>query len=71
MIGSKNGHTIRFVDSTPTSGNQGAIVIQDANGNVITLTNGRVVIRALGALEISGAAVIIQNRLVRPIGGPI
>jgi uncharacterized protein involved in type VI secretion and phage assembly len=71
MIRSKNGHTIRFVDSTPANGNQGALIIEDAHGNVITLTNGRMVIRAPGALEISGASVTIQNRLVRPIGGPI
>jgi uncharacterized protein involved in type VI secretion and phage assembly len=71
MIRSKNGHTIRFVDSTPANGNQGSLIIQDAHGNVITMTNGRVVIHALGVLEISAASVTIQNRLVRPIGGPI
>lgn len=71
MIRSKNGHTIRFVDSTPASGNQGALIIEDAHGNVITLSNGRMVIHALGALEISGALVTIQNRPVSPFGGPI
>lgn len=71
MIRSKNGHTIRFVDSTPTAGNQGALIIEDAHGNVITMTNGRVVLNARGALEISGASVTIMNRPVRPIGGAI
>src|SRR5262249_9570368 len=50
MIRSKNGHTIRLVDSTPASGNQGALIIQDAHGNLISMTNGRVVINAVGAL---------------------
>lgn len=71
MIRSKNGHTIRFVDSTPTSGNQGALIIEDAHGSVITMTNGRVTISTMGTLEIRGATVTIQNRLVKPIGGPI
>lgn len=71
MIRSKNGHTIRFVDSTPASGNQGALIIEDAHGNVITMTNSRVTISSLGSLEILGASVTIQNRLVKPIGGPI
>jgi hypothetical protein len=71
MIRSNNGHTIRFVDSTPANGSQGALIIEDAHGNAITLTNGRMVIHAQGMLEISGASVTIQNRLVRPIGGPI
>lgn len=71
MIRSRNGHTIRFVDSTPTSGNRGALIIQDAHGNVISMTNGRVVINAIGALEINAASVTIMGRLVRQIGPPI
>lgn len=71
VIRSKNGHTIRLVDSTPDSGNQGAVVVEDAHGNIITMTNGRMVIRAIGVLEISAGSVLLQNRLVRPIGGPI
>lgn len=71
MIRSTNGHTIRFVDSTPMNGNQGALIIEDGHGNVITMSNGRVVIKAKGKLEISGLEVTLQNRLVRPIGGPI
>lgn len=71
MIRSKNGHTIRFVDSTPGNGNQGALIIEDGHGNVVTMTNGRMVIKAIGKLEISGAEVTLQNRPVLPIGGPI
>jgi uncharacterized protein involved in type VI secretion and phage assembly len=72
MIRSKNGHTIRFVDSTPNAGNSGALIIEDAGGNVITLTNGRMVIHSKGALEIrSDGEMMLQNRLVRRVGGPI
>jgi uncharacterized protein involved in type VI secretion and phage assembly len=71
MIRSKNGHTIRFVDSTPVSGNQGALIVQDGHGNTISMTNGRVVIKSMGALEISAASVTIMNRPVKPIGGAI
>ena len=71
MIRSKNGHTIRFIDSTPTAGNQGALVIQDGHGNTISMGNGRVVISSLGVLEIRAASVTIMNRPVKPLGGPI
>lgn len=71
MIRSTNGHTIRFVDSSPSGGNQGALIIEDANGNVITLTNGVVHIHSQGHLELSGATIKIAGRMVRPFGGPI
>jgi uncharacterized protein involved in type VI secretion and phage assembly len=71
MIRSKNGHTIRFVDSTPKDGNKGALIIEDANGNVITLTNGVVHIHSQGHLELTGATIKIAGRMVRPLGGPI
>jgi uncharacterized protein involved in type VI secretion and phage assembly len=71
MIRSKNGHTIRFVDSTPVAGNMGALIVEDAHGNTITMTNGRVVLHSVGALEIVGASVSIMNRIVNPLGGPI
>jgi uncharacterized protein involved in type VI secretion and phage assembly len=71
MIRSKNGHTIRFVDSTPMLGNQGALIIEDGHGNTVSMTNGRVVISSTGLLEITAPAITIMNRPVRPIGGPI
>ena len=40
MIRSKNGHTIRFVNSTPSGGNMGALIIEDAHGNRVIMTNG-------------------------------
>jgi uncharacterized protein involved in type VI secretion and phage assembly len=71
MIRSKNGHTIRMVDSTPSGGNKGALIIEDGNGNVITLTNGIVTIRSRGHLRLTGATMDIMGRQVKPIGGPI
>jgi len=72
MIKSKNGHTIRFVDSTPTNGNQGAIIIEDPHGNKITMTDWGISIHAIGTLDISaGGAINIMGRPVRSTGGPI
>jgi uncharacterized protein involved in type VI secretion and phage assembly len=71
MIRSVNGHTIRLVDSTPTGGNKGAIVIEDAHGNVITLTNGLISIHSEMHIEVSAKSVKIMGRPVRPVGGPI
>lgn len=71
MIRSKNGHTIRFVDSTPNGGNKGALIIEDAHGSVITLTNGLIHIHSEMHVEISCKSMNIMNRKVRPIGGPI
>ena len=71
MIRSKNGHTIRFVDSTPSGGTKGALIIEDAHGNTITLTNGIVTVHSEGHLALSASTMTIMNRPVRPIGGPI
>jgi uncharacterized protein involved in type VI secretion and phage assembly len=72
MIRSKNGHTIRFVDSTPTNGNKGALIIEDAHGNTIVLTNTHISIKSRGALTLDAAAgVTIAGRVVRKIGPPI
>ncbi len=76
MIRSLNGHTIRFIDSTPTSGgNQGGIAIEDAHGNSIVLTNGKVTIRSMGVLELDAATVIVRSsgvaRIVSPTPNPI
>lgn len=71
MIRSKNGHTMRFVDSTAVAGNKGAVTIEDAHGNVIVLTNSHVTIKSRGAVVIEGASVTINGRLVRSAGPPI
>jgi len=71
MIRSTNGHTIRFVDSTPSNGNHGAIVIDDPHGNVIALTNGVISIHSEGHIDITAHSMNILGRPVRSRGGPI
>jgi uncharacterized protein involved in type VI secretion and phage assembly len=71
IIASKNGHKIHFVDSTPVNGDKGALIMEDANGNVITLSNGKIAIHAVGLLEIQGAIVTINGRVVQPSPNPI
>jgi uncharacterized protein involved in type VI secretion and phage assembly len=71
MIRSKNGHTIRFIDSTENNGNKGGIVIEDAHGTAIALTNGLVRIKSEMAVEIDAKSVRIMGRPVKPLGGPI
>lgn len=61
MLRSKNGHTIRFIDSTPNAGDMGAVVIEDGNNNMITMSNGYVRIHSEGLLELNAARVIITG----------
>jgi uncharacterized protein involved in type VI secretion and phage assembly len=72
MIRSKNGHTIRFVDSTPVAGNKGALIIEDGHGNTIVMTNSHVSISAVGSLTIqAGGVITIDGRPVKKIGPEI
>jgi uncharacterized protein involved in type VI secretion and phage assembly len=68
---SANGHCIRFLDSTPSGGSMGALVIEDAHGNAITMSNGKITIRGQGVLELSAPTVTINGRVVAPNGNPI
>jgi hypothetical protein len=70
-ITSKNGHTIRFLDSTPDGGSKGAIVIQDAHKNSITMSNGKISIHSQGVLEITAPHITLNGRIVAPNGNPI
>jgi phage baseplate assembly protein V len=76
VIRSRNGHTIRFIDSTPTQGgNKGALSIEDPHGNRIVLTNGKVTIKSTGVLELDAPTVVIggttYRRVVTPNSNPI
>lgn len=76
MLRSVNGHTIRFLDSTPTSGgNAGGIAIEDASGNSIVLTNGKVTIHSVGVLELDAATIVLTSsgvrRIVTPNANPV
>jgi phage baseplate assembly protein V len=61
MIRSKNGHTIRFVDSTPANGNQGALIIEDAHGNRVIMTNSLMRITAPGTLMIEAQSIVLSG----------
>jgi uncharacterized protein involved in type VI secretion and phage assembly len=70
-IQSVNGHSISFIDSTPSGGSKGALVIEDAHGNVITMSNGKITIKSVGLLELQGKVVRINGRVVSPTPNPI
>jgi uncharacterized protein involved in type VI secretion and phage assembly len=71
MIRTVNGHTIRFLDSTPTSGgNRGAVAIEDGHGNQIVMSNRQVTIRANGTLVLDGATVAIRSMGVTRVVSP-
>jgi phage baseplate assembly protein gpV len=68
---SENGHCIRFIDSPVQNGDKGSLVIEDANGNTIVLSNTRITITAQAVVEIKAPMVSIAGRAVRPVGPPI
>jgi phage baseplate assembly protein V len=71
IICSRNGHKIRFIDSTPNSGDRGALIVEDAHGNRVTMSNGKIAIHGVALLEIVGAIVTINGRVVQPGPNPI
>src|SRR5437667_367885 len=71
MIRSVNGHTIRFLDSTPSGGDMGGIVIEDAHHNRIVLSNAKITIQSAAVLELRAPTVLINGRLVSPTNNPI
>jgi len=70
-IQSVNGHSITFLDSTVSNGDKGALVIEDAHGNRITMSNGKIAIKSVGLLELTGLMVTINGRVVSPNSNPI
>ena len=59
---------IRFIDSTPLpGGNKGALALEDAHGNRIVLTNGKVTIKSLGVLELDAPIVVIGGTTYRRV----
>ncbi len=71
MMRSRNGHTIRFLDSTVVNGNKGALTIEDAHGNKIVMTNALVRIVSKGDLVLEGNNIVIHKRPVRAMGADI
>ncbi|MGC2407110.1 MAG: phage baseplate assembly protein V [Candidatus Cybelea sp.] len=67
-ITSKNGHEVRFLDATPSQGSLGALVIEDAHGNRIVMSNGKITIQSQGLLQIDASVITMNGRIVA--GGP-
>lgn len=66
IIRSKNGHTIRFVDSTPSGGNMGALTVEDAHGNRVIMTNGVMRITGQVTVVIEADTILLTGR---PVNG--
>ena len=75
IIRSVNGHAIRFLDATPAGGSLGALIIEDAHGNRITMSNGKVTIKSIAVLELDAPTIILKvagsRRVVTPNPNPI
>jgi uncharacterized protein involved in type VI secretion and phage assembly len=73
VVCSVNGQRIRILDPEPTGdGNTGAIVIEDGNGNKISMTNSVMRISCRGQLEINATGSIhIGGRPLNKQGGII
>jgi uncharacterized protein involved in type VI secretion and phage assembly len=71
LIHSVNGHEIALYDAEPKGGDRGFVRIRDAHGNTIELANGRLSITSVGSLQIKAPNVVINGRLVAPVGPPI
>jgi uncharacterized protein involved in type VI secretion and phage assembly len=70
-IRSVNGHTIRFLDSTPDGGNLGGIVIEDGHHNRIVLSNAKITIQSTAVLDLRAPTILINGRVVTPNSNPI
>jgi uncharacterized protein involved in type VI secretion and phage assembly len=70
-ITSRNGHTIRFLDATPSGGSVGALVIEDGHGNRIVMSNGKITIQAVSILELDAPTVTVKGRVVADGINPI
>jgi uncharacterized protein involved in type VI secretion and phage assembly len=75
MLRSLNGHTIRFIDEEPANGSAGALVIEDAHGNIITLSNGKITVKAVALLQLDAPTITLSGpgwtRVVSPNNNPI
>jgi uncharacterized protein involved in type VI secretion and phage assembly len=68
---SRNGHTVRFLDATPSQGSVGALVVEDGHGNRIVMSNSKITIQSTGLLEIDAAVITLNGRVVADGPNPI
>ena len=52
-------------------GGKGTLIIEDAHGNQIEMTNAKITIRGVGILDIQAPTVTINGRVVAPSANPI
>jgi len=76
IIRSLDGHTIRMIDAAAAGGvGQGSLVIEDANGNKITMSNGKIRVDAVALLELFAPVVTLAgpgwSRVITPNSSPI
>jgi phage baseplate assembly protein gpV len=72
LFHSVNGHEIAIHDPKPVSeGDLGSIRLEDAQGNVVELANGQIIIRSVGTITIEAPNVVINGRPVALIPSPI
>ncbi|HEY7319983.1 MAG TPA: phage baseplate assembly protein V [Candidatus Binatia bacterium] len=55
----------------PPVRNEGPLVIEDAYGNTISMSNGKIVIKSPGIVEIKASMITINGRVVAPNANPI
>jgi phage gp45-like len=75
IIRSLNGHVIRMIDSPPGPNGAGSLTIEDANGNTVSLSNGKIRLNAVAVVEINAPVVTVGGpgwqRVVTPNQSPI
>jgi phage baseplate assembly protein V len=75
VIRSLNGHTIRMIDEEPSHGSKGALVVQDAHGNTITMSNGKVSVKSVAILALEAPLITISgpgwSRVITPNSNPL
>jgi uncharacterized protein involved in type VI secretion and phage assembly len=71
QLTSVNGHTVQFLDATPSEGSKGALVIKDGHGNTIVMSNSKITIHGVGLLEIDAPSITIKGRVVADGPNPI
>jgi uncharacterized protein involved in type VI secretion and phage assembly len=61
IMRTKFGHTIRLIDATPGEDGTGAIAIEDANGNKIVLSNGKILLQAQAMIELDAPIIKVKG----------
>lgn len=71
LVRSVNGHEIALNDPAVAAGDRGGIRLEDAQGNLVELSNGAITIRSVGTITIQAPNVTINGRPVAIVPSPI